>query len=266
MTNESVPKLFAAGIIPGLLLAGLFAISIIIVATIDPKIAPSVPPEEHTWKIRLYSLKSILPLFALVVLVLGGIYAGIFTPTEAAAIGAIGAFLIAAAFRRASLNLIWDSLRDSGQAIAWIGFILIGTNILSFGLGQSGIAKQSIEAIAALKLSPIAFMSIMMAFYILLGCLIDGLSLVLLSIAVVLPIVKAMGIDTIWFGIMMILMTECSLITPPVGLNLYVIAGVANEPVESVIKGVIPFVLSLFLVIILVMFFPVLALFIPSYM
>lgn len=266
LTETSVPKLFAAGIIPGLILASLYMAVIFFMAVKNPKIAPVVPLEEHTWKVRLQSLKTLLPLAALAVVTLGGIYAGIFTPTEAASVGVIGALLLTVAFRRFSFKLLWASIMDAGLVTAWLIFILLATNIVGFALGQSGMAKQSIHAIVALNLSPELFCALLMVFYIILGCMLEGLSLMLLTVCMVFPIITAMGLSPIWFGVMMVLMAECALVTPPVGMILYIIMGVADTSLWEVAKGASPFVLCLFITIALLIIFPDLALLIPSMM
>ena len=266
LTQTSVPKLFAAGIIPGLILASLFMLAILIQAVLKPNIAPPVPEEDTTWKARVQSLRSILPLVGLGAFILVSIYTGLNTPTEAAAIAAVGALLLVIAFGRFSLKLLWHSLVGAGLTTAWLQFILMGANVLTFGLGQSGIAGQSIAAIGALDLSTPLFMAILMGVFILLGCMVEGLSLTLLSVAIVFPIVLSMELSPIWFGVMMVLQAQTALITPPVGSNLFVVAGSAEVPVSEVVKGVIPFVLCLLIVIALLIAFPNLALFIPSTM
>lgn len=266
MTETSIPKLFAAGILPGLVLALFYMTAILIMAVRNPKIAPSVPAEEHTWKIRVHSLKILLPLFGVIAIVLGGIYLGLFTPTEAAAIGALGVLLMVIGFGRFSFKFLWNSLLSAGRTTAWMSFIFAGANILGFGLGQSGIAKSSVVAMVSLNLSPVAFISLLMVFYVILGCLVEGLSLLLLTISIVFPIVEAMGFNTIWFGIMMVLMAECALVTPPVGLILYILQGISEESLTEVSIGAFPFVLVLFGMIALLIAFPNLALFIPSFM
>jgi C4-dicarboxylate transporter DctM subunit len=266
LTEQSIPKLFAAGIIPGTILTCLFLTVTGIAAVRNPSIAPDVPVADRTWPVRIHSLAFIVPVMALAVLVLGGMYAGIFTPTEAAGVGAGGAFLLVLLLGRMSWGLLWESAISTGITSAWMIFILIGANITGFAMGQSGLAKRSVEAITHLQLSPTLFMIVLMVLYMLLGCVLEGLSITLLTVVTVYPIVLAMGLNPIWFGIMLVLQAECAFLTPPVGLNLFVLAGISKVPMEEVIKGAFPYFVCLLVMIGLLIAFPNLALIIPSRM
>jgi tripartite ATP-independent transporter DctM subunit len=263
--GESVGRLFAAGIVPGLLLTIAFMVFLGIQVRLRPGLVPAAR-ETVTWAARLRGLADVVPVVALIVLVLGGIYAGVMTPTEAAGVGAAGAVAVAAVYR----GLTWAALRRSFletiRTNAMILFIVIGAQIMSFALVSAGIPRGAVEAISGLSPSPWVIFAALVAMYLVLGCMVDALSLMLLTLPVVFPIVQAQGFDPIWFGVVLVLLLEAGLITPPVGMNLFVIQGLSNESLGTVATGSMPYVALMILLVILLAVFPSVALWLPARM
>ncbi|MFP4630491.1 MAG: TRAP transporter large permease, partial [Desulfohalobiaceae bacterium] len=228
LSDTSIGKLFIGGIIPGLMLASLYCLYIGIQSIRHPEYIP--PKEEYfTWSQRLQGLKNILPVFGLIFVVLGGIYLGLTTPTEAAAIGVVGSLVLAWAMR----NLTFESLRESFMAAvrttAMICFIIAGAAFLSEMVGFVGIANALSRYIVSLELSPYVLILVVGIMYILLGMILDGISIVVMTLPIVLPIVVASGFEPLWFGIYLVFMVELSQITPPVGFSLFVINHISKE-------------------------------------
>jgi tripartite ATP-independent transporter DctM subunit len=265
MTNQSVGRLFIAGVIPGLILASLFALFIILYSVFNPKVTPGLV-ESYTWKARVFSLKGVLPFLVLIAAVLGSIYTGIATPTEAAAIGVFGAIVIALALRRFSKSTAKETIVSTAQTTAWVCFIYLGAQVLGLGMSDAGLIEQLTHWAVGLPISPNLFIICLMGIYVVLGCLVEGFSLMIITLPIVYPIILKMGFDPIWFAIMMILMCETALITPPVGLNLFVIQGIAKVPSRVVIAGSWPYVLILTMMMLVMLAFPTLATWLPSHM
>lgn len=265
LTQQSIAELFIAGFIPGILLSALFIITIYITARVWPNQGP--PGPRFTLAERVRSLKEPWGIFVLFLLVIGGLYAGWFTPTEAAAAGAFGAFLIALVKGRLTWKTTVESLMEACKATGMIFGILIGAYILQYFLTISQITDHLVARVVGLGLNQYLVLCILIFIYLLLGCFMEGLSIIILTIPVTYPLIISMGLDPIWFGVMITVVTEMGLITPPVGVNVFVIAGVAKDvPMQQIFRGIIPFVLAMLVLIFLLLTFPGIATYLPSTM
>ncbi len=265
LTEESIGKLFMAGILPGFLLAFLFILAIYIQCLIHPEIGPKGEPT--TWKIKFKSLYSTWTMLSLFVLVMGGIYFGIFTPTEAAGIGAFGAFVIALVKKKLPFATLVESLLATGNMTAMIFLIIIGANIFSSFLALTGIPFMLADLIVSLALPRMVILMMIILVFILLGCVMDCYAIMILMVPILFPIIKAMNFNPLWFGVIMVIVLEVGLITPPVGLNVFVIKGAVPEvPLTTIFKGVWPFLIAAVLCIALIIIFPKIVFFLPSKM
>jgi len=265
LAEVSIGKMFMAGILPGLLLAGIYSSYIIYRGLRNPEIAPRTQ-ESYSWKERLVGLKDIAPVLILILMVLGSIYGGIATPTEAAALGVLGATIFAMINRRMNKKIMFECLIGAVKTNAMIMLIVVGAGFLSRVMGFLGIPAAITTAITELNLSPYTLMLLLGGFYIILGCLLDGFSIVVMTLPIALPMVVAAGFDPIWFGIYLILMVEVSQITPPVGFNLFVIQGLTGEPILNIAKYAFPFFLLMLLTTAILTIFPEIALILPKLM
>ncbi len=265
MAEVSIGKMFMAGILPGLLLASVYASYIIYRGIRNPEIAPRLQ-ESYSWAERFSSIKDLVPTFLLIVLVLGSIYAGVATPTEAAALGVFGATLFAFINRQMNGKILFTCLKSAVKTNCMIMLIVMGAGFLSRVMGFLGIPAALTQAILEMHLSPYLLMLLLGGVYILLGCLLDGFSIVLMTLPIALPMVTAAGFDPIWFGIYLILMVEVSQITPPVGFNLFVIQGLTDEPVTRIARYALPFFFLMLLTTVILTVFPEIALFLPHLM
>ncbi len=265
LAEVSIGKMFMAGILPGLLLAGIYSSYIIYRGIRDPSIAPQTQ-DSYSWKERMVGLKDLAPTLLLILMVLGSIYGGVATPTEAAALGVLGATVFAFLNRRMNLKIMFECLVGAVKTNAMIMLIVVGAGFLSRVMGFLGIPMAITRAITELGLSPYMLMLLLGGFYILLGCLLDGFSIVVMTLPIALPMVTAAGFDPIWFGIYLILMVEVSQITPPVGFNLFVIQGLTNEPILNIARYALPFFFLLLLTTAIITLFPEIALFLPNVM
>lgn len=263
--NVSIGKLFIAGMIPGFMLAVIFSLYIMGRCVINPQLAPA-GSEHHTWRQRLRAIPEILPVLILIFLVLGSLYAGWATPTEAGAVGVIGA--IAFAFITKSMN--WQvfraSLMGSVKTTAMIMLIVLGASYLSVVVGYLGITRQLTMFVTEMGLSPYMLIIILTVLYIILGCLVDGFSMIVMTTPIVLPLITAAGFDTVWFGIYLVLMIELAQITPPVGFNLFVISALNNDDVFAIARDTAPFFLLMALSTAMITAFPQIVLFLPNMM
>ena len=256
ISEESVGKLLVAGILPGVLLAIAFMIIIIVRVKLNPNLIKS-GVERVTWKERMSALKRVWGVLLVFMLVMGGIYLGFFTPTEAGAVGAASLFVIAIGRRKLSLPILIQSLRASAQVVSMLFFIIITAFIFSDLLAVSRIPTLLSESIAALQVSRYVVLVIILLLFLLLGCLIESIPMLILTMPILLPVVKQLGFHPIWFGIVSVLMVEAALITPPVGLNVYVIGGVAKDTsLATIFRGVTPFLIGIFVVEIIITIFP----------
>ena len=264
MTNTSVGRLYAAGVVPGLLLTGLFMAITALACVIRPALAggrePRRPPGES-----LRALADLAPPVALFVVVMGSIYAGWATPTESAAVGVIAALCLALAYRQLTLAGLLDCFETTVTVTAMILLIVASAFYLNFVLGILGVPQALTSFVTSLGLDRTEFLFVLFAFYLILGCFLETLSMMVGTIPIVFPIVAAYGIDPVWFGIFLVLMCEIALITPPVGMNLYVVQGVRSSgSIGDVIAGTLPFLAMLVALTLALIAFPGIALWLPN--
>jgi C4-dicarboxylate transporter DctM subunit len=263
--NVSIAKLFLAGVVPGLMLAALFSGYIVVWSLLNRDRLPGKEPQT-TLREKLHASRHLIPVVALIALVLGGIYSGIATATEAAALGVAGSLVLA----RMEGSLNWASFREglvaACRTYCMIGLILAGAAFLTLAMGFIGLPRQVAEFIGALQLSPFALMLLLVVFFIVLGCFLDGISMVVLTIAVLLPTVQAAGFDLIWFGIFIVLVVEMAQITPPVGFNLFVLQGLTQREVTWIARTALPLFVLMLAAVLLTYVMPGLALWLPSHM
>jgi C4-dicarboxylate transporter DctM subunit len=263
--NVSIAKLFLAGVIPGLMLAGLFMGYIIVWALLNPGKVPAADAA-MSFKAKVYASRHLIPVVSLIALVLGGIYSGIATATEAAALGVGGALILA----KIEGSLDWARFKEglvaACRVYCMIGLILAGAAFLTLAMGFIGLPRHLAEFIGALHLSPFSLMLLLIVFFIILGCFLDGISMVVLTIAVLLPTVQAAGFDLIWFGIFIVLVVEMAQITPPVGFNLFVLQGLTKKQKMYLARWPCPSFLVMVVMVFLTYFFPDVVLWLPRNM
>ena len=264
LTEESVGKLFMAGIIPGVLEASFYMITIYLLCRFNPKMGP--PGPKSSFKEKVFSLKNTWATLALFLLVIGGIYGGIFTPTEAGAIGAFGAIIIALGMRRFSRRNFFDTLLESGLMVGMILLILIGVSIMIKFTAISKLPFILGEIASSLDVPPIMIIVAIVIMYIILGCFMDVMMVIMLTVPIVHPIILAMGFDPIWFGVIIVRMAEIGGITPPFGMQGFVLSGMSGVPLGTIYRGVLPFVIADFVHVALIIAIPALALFLPNTM
>ncbi|MCP1673436.1 tripartite ATP-independent transporter DctM subunit [Natronocella acetinitrilica] len=263
LTETSIPRLFAAGLIPGLMLALLFIIGTALLCYWRP--AMGGPRRYHDWPTRFRGLRHLLPVLILFGVVVGSIYAGWATPTEAAALGVIGAMIIALVMGRLGWRIIVDALDGTMRTTGMIMLIIIASYFLNFVLASTGITRELASFLQGAGLGPYETLALVIVLYIVLGFFIETLSLMVITIPIVAPIIIALGFDPVWFGILLILLIEMALITPPVGLNLYVVQGVRERgSLNDVMIGALPYVLIMMVMGALLIAFPSIALYLPS--
>ncbi|EBA07865.1 TRAP transporter large permease [Sagittula stellata] len=255
LTQQSIARLFIAGLLPGLMLMLLFAGYIAARAILSPEAAPRLPERISLWA-KLWTMRRLGPVFALMGLVIGAIYGGVATPTEAATLGVLGALAISAAYR----TLNWHSFRDAlGAAVrtsCMITFILCSAAFLSVALGFAGVPSALSGAIAGWDLSPYALLLVLTGLYLFLGCFLEGASMMVLTLPIVQPLVEAAGFDMIWFGIFLIICIEMAQITPPVGMNLFVLQGMTGRSLPLIFRSSLPFFVLMLVALILISLVP----------
>ncbi len=265
LVDESITQLFAAAVIPGLFMTLLFVIFIACYVAIKPSIAPPPSAELSGQIARKKAIIHLLPIVALLLVVLGGIYGGITTPTEASAVGALGAIVLAAAYRRFSWIMFRESLIATVKTTCMVSMVIVGAQILSTALTFSGVSREVSEWVLDLGLSKWVFFTAVMFLYLVLGCFVDGLSMMYMTLPVLLPVIKAMEFDLVWFGVAMVIIIEVGQITPPVGLNLFTIHGISGgAKFSDVALGSAPYVVIMLLAIVVLAIWPDLALWLPS--
>jgi C4-dicarboxylate transporter DctM subunit len=265
VTEESIGKLFIAGILPGILLALLFMICIYILVRVNPKLGP--PGPKASFKERLVSIRHTWSILFLFLLIMGGIYTGIFTPTEAGAIGAFGAFIIGLARRRLTWQGFVASLLDTGRITAMIFILIIGAMIFSSFLTKSTIVFEVADLAAGIPVSRHIILVVILIFYLILGSIMDVASGLLITLPIFYPVVMNLGFDSVWFGVIAVVMFEAGLITPPVGLNVFVVSGVAKDiPLYTIFRGIVPFLIAILVSLVILIAFPQIATFLPSLM
>jgi C4-dicarboxylate transporter DctM subunit len=265
ITEQSIGKLFLAGFIPGVLEAIFYMVTIYALCKSNPIMGPPGPRTSLRGKIT--SLKDTWIVLGLFVLVIGGIYWGVFSPTEAAGVGAFGALLFGLARRRLGWKAFKSSLVDTGKTTAMIFVIILGAMILGYFLAVSRIPFELADIVGALVVNRYVILVLILLVYLLLGFIMDSMAIMLLITPIFFPLAVSLGFNPIWFGILITRMTEIGLITPPVGLNVYVIRGVAKDvPMQTIFRGIVPFLIADVCHVALLIALPQLSLFLPSFM
>lgn len=266
LTETSVGQLFIAGVIPGIILSSLFMVYIMVRVLLRPTLQPAAL-EKASWKVRLSGLVQILPMGSLILLVLIGIYTGIVTPTESAAIGASGALVLCLVYRSLSWQALQEALGNTVRVTTMILFIMVSANLFTSVLVNLRVPHLILELIVSLKVSPLTVLAFIIMTYLVLGCFFDPVSMTLITIPVFFPLIVALGYNPIWFGVIQVLMCETGSITPPVGLNLFVIQGLRPQyPSSEVIVGSAPFVIIIIVMVAILIACPELALWLPAKM
>ena len=264
LTEQSIGKLFLAGFVPGILEAVFYMITIVVLTRLRPELGPPGPRTTTTEK--LFALLKTWEVIVLFLLVIGGIYVGLFTPTEAAGIGAFFTLLFSLLRRKMTWKKFTGSLADTMQTTGMLFLIVLGAMILGYFFSITRLPYELSSAVSALPVNRYVILSMILLVVLVLGCLMDSLAIVLLTVPVFYPLIIDLGFNPIWFGILVVRVTEMGLITPPVGLNVFIIKGITNVPMETVFKGVFPFLLADFLQIVLMIMFPQIILFLPNLM
>jgi tripartite ATP-independent transporter DctM subunit len=265
MTEQSVGRMFLAGMIPGFMAAGLYMLAVYLIARFRPQAAPQ--SARASGAERVAAVKQMAPVVVLFGAVMGSIYLGIASPTEAAAVGAFGAIVLAAVRGALTLDVMKESLMETAVTTAMIFMILIGTSVLQFFIETSTLPNLLLDGINWLQLPPIGVVLLILLVYIVLGCFLDSLSMMLITLPIFFPVILKLGYDPIWFGILVTSVVEIGLITPPVGMNLFVIVAVSGTiKFETAAAGVVPFLLADLVRVALLMVFPAITLFLPRLM
>jgi C4-dicarboxylate transporter, DctM subunit len=272
LAEESIGRLYLAGFIPGFLLAGIFMFIIAVAAKIWPSVAPREAPP--SWRVRVLGLLSLFPVIVLMFIVLGTIYLGIATPTEAAAFGAVASLFLAGLSRQISGPMLMKVMVTTVQASSMIMLIVTSAFILSFALAILGVPAQLTELVSGWKLTPVTFVLVLVVFYLILGTFMEALSMMVTTMPILVPVLKSMNVDLVWFGIIMVILLEAALVSPPEGLNLYIIQGIRKSVSEDAgLKvgtmvdlwiGVLPFMAGMAICIALLLMFPGIALWLPN--
>ncbi len=263
--QESIAKLFIAGIIPGIMIALIFMSYVIIWSLINKKSMPKII-EEYSFFEKIKRSKQLLPVIILILAVIGSIYTGIATATEAASLGVVGALILSYFQKSLTLKTFKSSLLGATKTSCMIAFILAGSTFLSLAMGFTGLPRNLALWIQNMELSPYVLIFVLMIFYIILGMFLDGISAVVLTMAIIEPMIRQAGFDMIWFGIFLVIVVEMAQITPPVGFNLFVLQGMAKKDMGYIARSAFPLFLLMVLAVILVVIFPEIALWMPEQM
>lgn len=265
VAGESIGALFAAGIIPGLILALCYIISIAIVVHLHPEKAPG--RMKYTAKEKLASLKGGIAMVVLFVLVIGGMFANFFTANQAAAFGALAALIYLIGRRKFTWKIFISCLKETIKTSGMIFLILIGAYVFGSFLSISQLPMRLADFITSLDVNRYLILLVIIILYAIMGCFMDSLAMVMLTVPIFLPIMKELGFDPIWYGVLMIMVMEMGLITPPVGMNVYIVSGVAKDvPLQKIFAGVAPMVVGMLVAVLIVCIFPQVALFLPNLM
>ena len=263
LTDTSVPQLYLAGFIPGLLLAVLFMLTVIVACLFRRSWGGT--PIETSWALRVRSLVHLLPPLGIFLVVVGSIYAGLATPTEAASLGVVASLGLAALTRSLNIEMLRRAVEGTMRTTAMVMLIILAAIFLNFVLAAIGLTQALSQFVLELGLTPMQTLLVVIAFYLVLGCFMETLSMLLTTTPLIVPIIVSLGFDPVWFGILMMVMLETALITPPIGVNLYVVQGVRGRgSMNDVITGTLPFVATMFVMIALLVLFPGLALWLPE--
>lgn len=263
--NESIRKLFLAGVIPGLVLALMFMAYVAVMSKVSREFNPD-PEPRMSIREKIANSRFLLPVILLILLVIGSMYAGLATATEAAAFGVIGALVLAAVQRSLSWETFTTSLMGATRTSAMIALILAGAAFLSLAMGFTGLPRALADAIAQMQLTQFQLLMALLVFYIILGCFLDGISSVVLTMAVVEPMIRQAGIDVIWFGIFVVVAVEMAQITPPIGFNLFVLQGMTNHEMGYIARAALPMFMIMVLMVFVLIAIPEIATWLPNTM
>jgi C4-dicarboxylate transporter, DctM subunit len=265
ITEQDIGKLFIAGIVPGLLAVSMYILTINIIGWTRAGFLPT--GERATWKERVAALRDIWAVLLLFVFIIGGLYGGVFTATEAAGMGAGGAFVIGLLRRRLSVDGILRSLLETTRTTAAIFTILIGALLFGYFLTVTQVPQKATEFLTGLGLGRYGVLAIIMLMYLVLGCLMDALAMIILTVPIIFPVIKELGFDSIWFGVIIVMTVELGLIHPPVGMNIFVIKSVIEDmKISTIFYGVLPFIVTDLIRLVILIAFPILATWLPARM
>jgi tripartite ATP-independent transporter DctM subunit len=265
ITEQDVGKLFIAGVLPGILAVAMYMITITIIGAARPGFLPAGP--RSSWKERIEALRDVWATLLLFAFVIGGIYGGVFTATEAAGAGAGGAFIIGVLRGRLSGKDIFRSLLETTRITAAVFTVLIGAILFGYFLTVTQTPQKVTEFLTGLGLGRYGVLALIMIMYLVLGCLMDALAMIILTVPIIFPVIKELGFDPIWFGVIIVMTVELGLIHPPVGMNIFVIKSVVEDvKISTIFYGVLPFIITDILRLIILIAFPIIALYLPSKM
>lgn len=265
LTEQSIGRLFLAGVLPGLLLLSLFILVITVSCRLKPDLGPAGP--RTTLREKANAFVAAIPIFGVVLLTIGGIYVGIFSPVEAAAVGAGLVIIMGFILKQLTIPSLWMALKDSVVTTATVMLILIAAHMINPFLALSHIPQVLGEFLGSLDIPPVGVLSLMLLCYLVLGCFLEGFSMLVLSMPIFFPVIEQLGIDPIWFGVLAVITLEMGLISPPVGVNIFIVKSVSNNvPLRRIFAGAMPFWAVMLLALILLVAFPQIALFLPDTM
>ena len=264
-TDQSIARLFIAGILPGLMLVMMFGGYVMVRALINPGLIP-VEPDTFTLRQKIKASRRLIPIIGLIAAVIGSIYAGIASPTDAAALGVVFSLVLAWFSGSFSRRMLIDAIMGATVTSAMIAFILAGAAFLTVSMGFTGLPRNLAAWIGSLGLTPLALLAALTVFFILLGCFLDGISVVVLTTSIIMPMIANAGIDPLWFGIYLVIVVEMSQITPPVGFNLFVIQGLTGINILSIARSALPFFLLLLVAVGLIIAWPQIVTYLPGLM
>jgi tripartite ATP-independent transporter DctM subunit len=264
-TEQSISRLFVAGILPGFMLVTLFMLFIILWALLGRKKLP-VDDEQYTFKEKIYRSRRIIPVLLLILGILGSIYSGIASPTDAAAVGVVLALVFSWLTGSMNRETFFGALEGAVLTSCMIAFILAGAAVLTVAMGFTGLPRMLASWIATMELSPYMLLAALTAFFVIMGLFLDGISVVVLTTSIIIPMVEAVGIDLLWFGIFLVLVVEMAQITPPVGFNLFVLQSLTGKDIFYIARAAIPFFIVMVLALVILTIFPELATWLPGKM
>ena len=263
--QESIAKLFIAGILPGIMIAAIFMLYVVFWSLLNKKVMPK-SFENFSFFQKIKKSKQLLPVIMLILAVIGSIYTGIATATEAASLGVVGALVLSYFQKSLNLKTFKESLLGATKTSCMIAFILAGSTFLSLAMGFTGLPRNLAIWIQNMDLSPYILIFVLMIFYIILGMFLDGISAVVLTMAIIEPMIRQAGFDMIWFGIFLVVVVEMAQITPPVGFNLFVLQGMANKDMGFIARSAFPLFILMILAVVIIIIFPEIALWLPQQM
>jgi tripartite ATP-independent transporter DctM subunit len=265
LTQQDIGKLFMAGILPGLLAISMYVLTIVIIVAVKPKMLPAGEP--RPWSERIKGLKDVWAPLVLFIFVIGGLYGGLFTPTEAGGVGASGAFLLGVVRRKLNRSQIREALLQATRTSAAVFTVLIGALLFGYFLTVTQTPQKLTEFMTSLGVGRYGVLALIMLMYLVLGCLMDAMAMIILTVPIIFPVIVHLGFDPIWFGIIIVMTVELGLIHPPVGMNVFVIKSVVKDvSFTTIFKGVLPFVATDLIRLVILIAFPIIALWLPSRM